>query len=82
MDDKGPPKAPGVWVPYALLGTLVSIIIFVITFIGSVRVMDHRLMGTEERIKALALHLENEQAAQHQLENRLTRLESRQGDAR
>jgi hypothetical protein len=82
VNDKEPPKAPGVWVPYALLGTLLSIIIFVITFIGSVRVMDHRLMGTEERIKTLALHLENEQVAQHQLENRITRLESRQGEPR
>jgi hypothetical protein len=40
VSGNGTPRAPGVSVPYALLGVLFSIVVFAGTFIGTVRVMD------------------------------------------
>jgi heme exporter protein D len=49
----GTPRAPGLWVPYALLGVLFSIVVFAGTFIGTVRVMERHLDEVDHHLARL-----------------------------
>jgi hypothetical protein len=45
-----PPRAPGLWVPFAVLGLLVPIVTFVGAYIGAFRVIDRHLTEIDARL--------------------------------
>jgi hypothetical protein len=45
-----PPRAPGLWVPFAAIGVVVPIVGFAIAFIGQVRVMERHLDEIEDHL--------------------------------